>query len=136
MADKDLTGHRPIDLAKVWGTAFGQIADLWQTSLLALMRLGRGEQDIPSGRSDRFTVASADGRMPRLTARNMVGEDYHEQLDGGLVMFTEIGSEPGIVTVECSVNETLRPITNDTYVGEVVDETGNLVARISLDAGS
>jgi hypothetical protein len=136
MADKDLTGHRPIDLAKVWGTAVGQFIDLWRTSLMALMELGSGEQAISAGQSARFRVPSANGHMPRLTARNMVGETYHKPLDAGLVIFTEISSDPGYVTVECSVDETRQRITIDTYVGQVVDANGTVVATVSLDAGS
>jgi hypothetical protein len=136
MADKDLTGHRPIDLAKVWGTAVGQFIDLWRTSLMALVELGSGEQAISAGQSARFRVPSANGHMPRLTARNMVGETYHKPLDGGLVIFTEISSDPGYVTVECSVDETRQRITSDTYVGQVVDANGTVVATVSLDAGS
>jgi hypothetical protein len=136
MADKDLTGHRPIDLAKVWGTAVGQFIDLWRTSLMALVELGSGEQAISAGQSARFRVPSANGHMPRLTARNLVGETYHKPLDGGLVIFTEISSDPGYVTVECSVDETRQRITGDTYVGQVVDANGTVVATVSLDAGS
>jgi hypothetical protein len=136
MADKDLTGHRPIDLAKVWGTAVGQFIDLWRTSLMALVELGSGEQAISAGQSARFRVPSANGHMPRLTARNMVGETYHKPLDSGLVIFTEISSDPGYVTVECSVDETRQRITGDTYVGQVVDANGTVVATVSLDAGS
>ncbi len=136
MAENDLVRLRPIDVARVWGTAFGQIVDLWRTSLMALMELGSGEQAISAGQSARFTMRSAGGQMPHLTARNMVGETYHEQLDGGLVIFTETISDPGYVTVECSVDETRQPITGDIYVGQVVDEAGRVVATISLDAGS
>jgi hypothetical protein len=136
MADHDLTGHRPSDLAKVWGTAFGQFVDLWRTSLMALMELGSGEQAISASRSARFRMRSTGAQLPRLTARNMVGETYHESLDGGLVSFTETFSEPGWVTVDCSVDETRQPIRGDIYVGQVVDEDGTFVATISLDAGS
>jgi len=136
MAENDLVRLRPRDLAKVWGTAFGQIVDLWRTSLMALMELGSGEQAISAGQSARFKVPSANGQMPRLTARNMVGETYRKPLDGRLVVFTEISSEPGYVTVECSVDQTRQPITGDTYVGQVVNEAGRVVATISLDAGS
>jgi hypothetical protein len=136
MADHDLTGHRPIDLAKVWGTAVGQFIDLWRTSLMALTELGSGEQAISAGQSARFRVPSANGHMPSLTARNMVGETYHKPLDGGLVIFTEISSDPGYVTVECSIDETRQRITNDTYVGQIVDANGTVVATVSLDAGS
>lgn len=136
MAENDLVRLRPRDLAKVWGTAFGQIVDLWRTSLMALMELGSGEQAISAGQSARFRMRSAGGQLPRLTARNMVGQTYHEPLDGGLVIFSETNSDPGWVTVECSVNETRQPITGDTYVGQVVDEAGTFIITISLDAGS
>jgi len=136
MAENDLVRLRPIDVARVWGTAFGQIVDLWRTSLMALMELGSGEHAISAGQSARFTMRSTGGQLPRLTARNMVGETYRKPLDGGLVIFTETVSDPGWVTVECSVDETREPITGDTYVGQVVDETGRVVATISLDAGS
>lgn len=136
MAENDLVRLRPIDVARVWGTAFGQIVDLWRTSLMALMELGSGEQAISAGQSAQFRMRSTGGQLPRLTARNMVGETYHKQLDGGLVIFTETISDPGYVTVECSVDDTLQPITGDTYVGQVIDEAGTVVATISLDAGS
>lgn len=136
MAENDLVRLRPRDLAKVWGTAFGQIVDLWRTSMMALMELGSGEQAISAGQSARFRMRSAGGQLPRLTARNMVGQTYHKPLDGGLVIFTETISDPGWVTVECSVDETRQPITGDTYIGQVVDEAGTFAVTISLDAGS
>jgi hypothetical protein len=136
MAENDLVRLRPRDLAKVWGTAFGQIVDLWRTSLTALIELGSGEQDISAGQSAQFTIQLAGGRLPRLTARNMVGITYGDRLDSRLVIFTETISGPGSVTVECSVDEMQQQIKGDIYVGQVVDEAGNLVATISLDAGS
>jgi hypothetical protein len=136
MAENDLVRLRPRDLAKVWGTAFGQIVDLWRTSLTALIELGSGEQDISAGQSAQFTMQLAGGRLPRLTARNMVGITYGDRLDSRLVIFTETISGPGSVTVECSVDELQQQIKGDIYVGQVVDEAGNLVATISLDAGS
>jgi hypothetical protein len=136
MADQDLTRHRPIDLAKVWGTAVGQFVDLWRTTLVALIGLGSNEQALSAGQSDRFNAPSADGRMPRLSARDLVGEDFHQRLDGSVVVFTEVGSGPGFVTVECSIDETRQRITGDTYTGQVVDANGTVVATISLDAGS
>ena len=114
MAEKDLVRLRPVDVARVWGTAFGQIVDLWRTSLMAVMELGSGEQAISGGQSAQFRVPSANGQMPRLTARNMVGETYHQRLDGGLVIFTEVSSDPGYVTVECSVDETREQILRAT----------------------
>jgi hypothetical protein len=136
MTENDLVRLRPRDLAKVWGTAFGQIVDLWRTSLTALIELGSGEQDISAGQSAQFTIQLAGGRLPRLTARNMVGITYGDRLDSRLVIFTETISGPGSVTVECSVDEMQQQIKGDIYVGQVVDEAGNLVATISLDAGS
>ena len=136
MAEKDLVRLRPIDVARVWGTAFGQIVDLWRTSVMALMELGSGEQAISAGQSARFRMRSTGGQLPRLTARNMVGQTYNKPLDGALVIFTETISDPGWVTVECSVDETRQPITGDTYVGQVMDENSTVVATISLDAGS
>lgn len=136
MAENDLVRLRPIDVARVWGTAFGQIIDLWRTSLMALMELGSGEQAISAGQSARFRIRSTGGPLPRLTARNMVGETYHQPLDGGLVIFTETISDPGWITVDCSVDQTRQPIPGDIYVGEVVDQNGTFVTTISLDAGS
>lgn len=136
MAENDLVRLRPIDVARVWGTAFGQIIDLWRTSLTALMELGSGEQAISAGQSARFRIRSTGGPLPRLTARNMVGETYRQPLDGGLVIFTETISEPGWITVDCSVDQTRQPIRGDIYVGEVVDQNGTFVTTISLDAGS
>jgi hypothetical protein len=142
MAENDLVRLRPIDVAKVWGTALGQLIDLWRTALTAVIELGSGEQPIPTDQSNRFSVPSADGRMPRLTARNLVGETFHQQLDGGAVVFTQKGGAPGSVTVECSINEAFRPsqgdpyIQGDTYTGQVVIEGGTVVATVRLDAGS
>ena len=66
----------------------------------------------------------------------MVGETYHQRLDDGRVDFTEVGSEPGYVTVECSVNETGPRIRGDIYVGQVVTPARRVIATIRLDAGS
>ena len=136
MAENDLVRLRPADVAKVWSTAFGQIVDVWRKSLTALMELGSGEQDISGGQSAQFTLQVAGGRLPRLTARNMVGVTYGDHLDSQLVIITETISGPNLVTVECSVNEMRQHIQGDIYLGEVVDEGGNLVATIRLDAGS
>lgn len=134
---EELVQLRPADLARVWGRAFGQVVDLWRTSVMSLMELGSSEQAISAGQSARFRVRSANGHVPHLTARHMVGETYGQELDGGLVLFTGVSSDPGgHVTVECSVNQTLVPILGDTYVGQVVDQNGRVVAKISLDAGS
>jgi hypothetical protein len=143
MAENDLVRLRPIHVAKVWGTALGQLIDLWRTSLTALMELGSGEQALPSGQFNRFSVRSADGRMPRLAARNVVGETFHQRLDSQAVVFTQKDSGPGFVVVECSINEAFRPsrggpyyIQGDTYTGQVVNEGGRVVATLRLDAGS
>jgi hypothetical protein len=136
MAENDLVRLRPIDVAKVWGTALGQIVDLWRTALTAVIELGSGEQPLPSGQSNQFSVPSADGRMPRLTARNLVGETFHQRLDGQAVVFTQKGSGPGSVTVECSIDEKFQPIQGDIYTGQVVNAGGAVVATVRLDAGS
>ena len=136
MAENDLVRLRPADVARVWSTAFGQVVDLWRKSLTALMELGSGEQDITAGQSTQFTLQWAGGRLPRLTARNMVGITYGDQLDSQLVIITEVITGPHLVTVNCSVNEMRQHIRGDIYVGEVVDQAGQLVATISLDAGS
>jgi hypothetical protein len=142
MAENDLVRLRPSDLAKVWGTAFGQLIDLWRTALTAVAELGSGEQPIPGVQSDQFSVPSADGRMPRLTVRNLVGETFRRPLDGQAVKFTQKSSGPGPVTVECSINEEFRPsqgaayIQGDTYTGQIVNERGAVVATFRLDAGS
>ena len=136
MAENDLVRLRPRDVATVWGTAFGQIIDLWRTALTALMELGSGEQPIPSGQFNRFKVPSANGRMPRLIARDVVGEAFHQRLDGRAVVFTQVGSGSGSVTVECSIDEAVQPIQGDTYCGQVVSEAGTVVATVRLDAGS
>jgi hypothetical protein len=136
MAENDLVRLRPRDVAKVWGTALGQLIDLWLAAMAALMELGSGEQPIPSGQSNQFSVPSADGRMPRLTARNLVGETFHQPLDNRAVVFTPKGSGPGSVTVECSIDPKFQSIQGDTYTGQVVNENGTVVATVRLDAGS
>ena len=142
MAENDLVRLRPSDLAKVWGTAFGQLIDLWRTALTAVAELGSGEQTIPGVQSDQFSLPSADGRMQRLTVRNLVGETFRRPLDGQAVKFTQKSSGPGPITVEYSIDERFRPSRGDTYIegdiytGQVVDEGGKVVATIRLDAGS
>ena len=136
MAENDLVLLRPRHVAKVWGTALGQVIDLWRAAMAALMELGSGEQSLPSGQFNRFSVSSADGRMPLLTARNLVGEAFGQRLDGRVVVFTARGSSPGSVTVECSIDESFQPIQGDIYTGQVVNEDGTVVATVRLDAGS
>jgi len=81
--------------------------------------------------------------MPRLTARNLVGETFHQRLDGRAVVFTRKGGGLRSVTVECSIDEAFQPsqgggtyLQGDTYTGQVVDERGTVVATVRLDAGS
>jgi hypothetical protein len=136
MAENDLVRLRPRDVATVWGMAFGQIIDLWRTALTALIELGSGEQPIASGQSNQFSVPSADGQMPRLTARTLVGETFHQRLPGRAVVFTPNGAGPGSVTVECSIDQAFQRIKGDTYTGQVVNERRAVVATVRLDAGS
>jgi hypothetical protein len=136
MAENDLVRLRPRDVAKVWGTALGQLIDLWITALTAVAELGSAEQPIASDQSDRFSVPSADGRMPGLTARDLVGETFHQRLDGAAVDFRKIGSGPGSVTVECFIKDDFQWIQGDIYRGQVVDDHGKVVATVRLDAGS
>jgi hypothetical protein len=136
MAENDLVRLKPIDVAKVWGTALGQLIDFWRTALTAVAELGSGEQPIPSDQSCQFIVRSADGQMPRLTARDVVGETFHQRLGSRVVIFTEKDRGPGSVTVECSIDESLQPIQGDTYRGKVVNEDRAVVATFRLDAGS
>ena len=136
MAKDDLVRLRPRDVAKVWGTAFGQVIELWRTALTALVELGSGEQPIPGDQSNWFRVRLVDGQMPSLAARNLVGETFHQRLDGRAVEFKEQGRDSGSVTVECSINEEFQPIQGDIYRGQVVNERGAVVATLRLDAGS
>lgn len=136
MAENDLVRLRPPDVATVWGTAFGQIIDLWRTALTALMEFGSGEQPIASDQSNQFSVPSADGQMPHLTVRTLVGETFHERLPGRAVVFKPNGTSPGSVTVECFIGQAFQRIKGDTYTGQVVNERGAVVATVRLDAGS
>ena len=136
MAENDLLRLGPIDVAKVWGTALGQLIDLWRAVMAAPIELGSGERPLPSGQFNRFSVPSADGSMPRLTARNLVGEAFQQPLDSSAVVFAQAGSGPGSVTVECCIDERFQPIQGDTYHGQVVSEDGTVVATVNLDAGS
>ncbi|HET9079571.1 MAG TPA: hypothetical protein VFO01_03520 [Trebonia sp.] len=137
MNENNLGGHRPADLAKVWGMAIGQFAALWRTTVAALMELSSPEQQVmPGGQANRFSVPLVGGEMPQLAARDLVGEAFHRPLAGQAVVFRSVGGGPGSVTVECSVNEAHHAIEGDTYHGQVVDENGRVIATISLDAGS
>ncbi|HXZ77616.1 MAG TPA: hypothetical protein VEH31_43025, partial [Streptosporangiaceae bacterium] len=73
----------------------------------------------------------------------LVGETFHQRLDGQAVVFTQKGGGLRSVAVECSINEAFQPsqrggayLQGDTYTGQVVDERGAVVATLRLDAGS
>jgi hypothetical protein len=139
MSNEELIRLRPRDLAAVWGTAFGQVVDLWRAWLTALMEAGSAEDPALIGdHRVELRVRATDGRMPRLAARNLVGETFGGRLDPSLVTFTDKGpAGPGMVLVECGVDDTrTRSIKGDLYRGEVVDERGAVIGRIALDAGS
>jgi hypothetical protein len=139
MSNEELIRLRPRDLAAVWGTAFGQMVDLSRAWLNAMMEAGSAEDPALIGdHRVELRVRASDGRMPRLAARNLVGETFREPLDPSLVTFTDKGpAGPDLVLVECGVDETRAgSIRGDLYRGEVVDERGTLVGRIMLDAGS
>jgi hypothetical protein len=138
MSDEELARLRPSDLATVWGTAFGQMIDLWRAALVALLEGGSAETPGLGDHTTQLSVPAVSGRAPRLLARTLVGESFGRLLDGSAVTFTERGpGDPGLVLVDCSVDESLaQPILGDIYRGEVVDERGAPIARIGLDAGS
>jgi hypothetical protein len=138
MRDQELIRLRPRDLATVWGTAFGQVIDLWRTALTALLEAGSGEAHILGDHCNQLAVRAVGGRPPSLVARNLVGESFGKSLGGHCVRFTEkISGDPGVVLVDCCVDESRgQPIQGDIYRGEVVDERGVLIAQIALDAGS
>jgi hypothetical protein len=144
MADKEFARLRPRDLAVVWGTAFGQVLDLWRAALTAFMEVGSAEQKGLTGSQFQvIEVPAVNGHMPPLVAGGLVGETWHEALDGGLVEFEEkavLGN--GRVRVECSVDERSgQPITGDIYRGTVYRAAaggarGEALAELALDAGS
>jgi hypothetical protein len=139
MSDQELIRLRPHDLAAVWGTAFGQVADLWRAMLTVVLEAGSDEDETLVGEHRvELTVRTVDGRVPRLAARNLVGETFRQPLDPALVTFTEQRpAGPGMVVVACEVDERRdASIRGDRYLGEVVDERGVVVAQIALDAGS
>jgi len=81
--------------------------------------------------------------MAGCHARTLVGETFHQRLDGQAVVFTQKGGGLRSVSVECSINEAFQPgqgggtyLQGDTYIGQVVDERGAVVATVRLDAGS
>jgi hypothetical protein len=139
MSDEELVRLRPRDLAAVWGTAFGQLVDLWRSGLMALLEIGSGEdRTIVSDHCNQISVRLVGGGVPRLKAQNLVGQSFGRQLDGGVVTFREVGpGDPGLVLVDCCIDESLgQQIQGDIYRGEVVDEQGTRIARVALDAGS
>jgi hypothetical protein len=139
MRDEELIRLRPRDLAVVWGTAFGQLIDLWRSGLMALLELGSAEDATVLGdECNRISVQLVGGGVPRLTARNLVGQSFGKPLDGAAVTFNVVGPDgPGLVLVDCCVDESYGgPIQGDIYRGEVVDEQGRHIAWIALDAGS
>jgi hypothetical protein len=137
MSHEGPAGLRPRDLAAVWGTALGQVADLWRAGLVSLLE-AMGGGNVTSGHCNEIKVRAVAGRAPRLVARNLVGESFGRPLDGQVVTFTEKGpGGPGFVLVDCCVDESrAQQIQGDVYRGEVVDEQGTLIARVALDAGS
>jgi hypothetical protein len=139
MSDEELVRLRPRDLAAVWGTAFGQMVDLWRAWLTAMMEAGSAEDPALVGEHRVELLVPAPGaRLPDLSARNLVGETFGQRLDGSLVTFADRGpAGPDLVRVVCAVDEARgRSIKGDRYHGEVVDERGAVVGRIALDAGS
>ena len=139
MSNEELAGLRPYDLAGVWGKAFGQVIDLWRDLLMSLFELGAAEDPTLAGdHVARFEVRTAGGRPPRLSVKELVGETFRQVIDGRLVGFQVTGAgDPGVILVECRVEQRAdQDIVGDRYVGDVVDERGVPVKRISLDAGS
>jgi hypothetical protein len=139
MSDEELIRLRPRDLAAVWGTAFGQVVDLWRAWLTAMMEAGSAEDPALVGdHRVELQVPAPGGRRPDLSARNLVGETFGQPLDGSLVTFDDKGlAGPDVVRVVCAVDEAGgRSIKGDRYHGEVVDEQGAVIGRIVLDAGS
>jgi hypothetical protein len=131
-------GLRPSDLAAVWGTALGQLVDIWRTGSLALLKLGSVERSIPSSHCNEIRVRRVDGRVPRLLVQNLVGESFGKRLGREVVTFAERDSgDPDVALIECCIDESgSQPIQGDIYRGEVVDENGAIIARLVLDAGS
>jgi hypothetical protein len=138
VGDEEIVRLRPRDLATVWGTALGQLIELWRAAWTAFLEAGGREADISGDQTNQFPVRTVDGHAPRLIARDLVGESFGLVVDGRFVTFTERGAAgPDLVLIECGVNEERgQPIHGDIYRGRVEDENGNLVARIALDAGS
>ena len=131
-------GLQPHNLAAVWGTALGQVVDIWRAGSLVLLKLGSAGPDVTSNHCNEIRVRRVGGRVPRLAARNLVGESFGRRLDGQVVRFTEKDSgDPAVALIDCCIDESRgQPIQGDIYRGEVVDEHGMVVAALVLDAGS
>jgi hypothetical protein len=138
MSNEKLVEIKPIDLAVVWGTAFGQIADLYKSGWTAMLEAGNAESSIFGDSSSTVVAHIVNGAAPALKAQSMKGESFGEKLNGNAVIFAPRKPENGEIVIDCKVNESLvqPPVTGDIYRGEVVDKEGRLVARIALDAGS
>lgn len=139
MADEEFARLRPRDLATVWGTALGQIADLWRSAYSTFLEFGSAERPISGGESAEVILAPrGSGRPPQLAVRQMVGESWGDVLPGSRVLIQPKAPLPdGRLVFECTVQEDLgAPTRGDIYRGDVVDEGGLVVARIALDAGS
>ena len=139
MSNEELIRLRPRDLAAVWGTAFGQVAELWRLWAMSLVEAGSAEDpNLIGDERVEIRARAVSGRMPEPVARNFVGETFGDRLDPSLVRFTpKPSTDPSFVVFDCWVDEsTGRKIRGDIYVGEVVDRQGTLIQRIALDAGS
>jgi hypothetical protein len=142
MSNGKFAGLRPHELAAVWGTAFGQLVELWRAGLTALLEIGSGESTITGSFSNEIEVPAVGGHAPRLIAQNLVGESFGYPLPSNAVIFAERGSaRPGHVLVDCWVDESrVQPIADDIkgdiYRGEVVDAQDQRIALIALDVGS
>jgi hypothetical protein len=138
MGDDKIVAARPIDLAKVWGKALGQLADLWKSGVSAMMEAGSAEGDVTGGQVTTVTVAVAKGETPpTLVVRNMKGESFGASLPARAVTLTPRAPDHGMVVFDCTVDEALAArVPGDIYRGQVVDARGRVVGRIALDAGS
>lgn len=138
MGEEKIVEARPIDLAIVWGKAFGQLVDLWKSWASAMMEAGNAESDVTSSPVATVTVAMDKGEMPVLKVRNMKGESFGASLSSDAVKFTPRKPAGDRVTFDFTVDEEKVPAgqTGDIYRGEVVDARARVVGRIALDAGS
>jgi hypothetical protein len=138
MADEEFARLRPRDLATVWGTALGQVIDLWRAAFTALMEAGSGERPIAAGQNAEFVVPLVGGRVPGLSVTQLIGESWGDVIDGGRVTFREMERLSGDrVRIECRVSEKVAPpaTRGDIYRGEVVVE-GSAPVAVAFDVGS